>query len=286
MYKIVQKVDLAPAVKKIEIEAPEIAKKILPGQFVILRIGEPGERIPLTVVEKDIKKGIIALIFQEVGKTTKKLSGLKIGESILDLIGPLGRPTEIKKYGTVIAIGGGVGVAEILPVAKAYRSVGNEVIGIIGARNKELVILEKEMREVCNQLYVTTDDGSYGEKGFVSDVLRKLINLSTPASADASAGRYQLINLVYAIGPVPMMKVVAEVTRPYNIKTIVCLNPIMVDGTGMCGSCRVEVGGETKFACVDGPEFDGHLVNWDLLILRNKRFLEEEKIALTRMDTN
>jgi len=280
MFKIVNKNELALGIKRIKIEAKEIAKKILPGQFIVLRVDESGERIPLTVVEKDIRKGTITLIFQEIGRTTKKLGELKIGESILDLIGPLGHPTEIKKYGTVIAIGGGVGVAEILPVAKAYRSVGNQVIGIIGARTKELVILEKEMRKVCNQLYVTTDDGSYGEKGFVSDILRKI--LTYPPIHQST----NLPDLVYAIGPVPMMKVVVEVTRPYNIKTIVCLNPIMVDGTGMCGSCRVEVGGETKFACVDGPEFDGHLVNWDLLILRNKRFLEEEQISLTQMDTN
>lgn len=269
MFKIVNKTDLAAVIKKIVVEAEEIAKKALPGQFVMLRVDEQGERIPLTIVEKNVHKGTITLIFQELGRTTKKLSAFQVGESILDIAGPLGHPTEVKKYGTVIAIGGGVGCAEILPVAKAYRSGDNRVIGIIGARTKELLILEKEMRESCDELYVTTDDGSYGEKGFVSDVLSKHINIST----------YQPINLVYAIGPLPMMRVVTEVTRPYQIKTIVSLNPIMVDGTGMCGSCRLEVGKETKLGCVDGPEFDGHLVNWDLLILRNKRFLEEEKIA-------
>lgn len=289
MFKIVSRLDLAQTVKKIEIEAPEIAKKILPGQFIMLRVDEPGERIPLTVVEKNPEKGTITLIFQEIGRTTKKLSALKIGESILNLVGPLGHPTEIKKYGTVVVIGGGVGVAEILPVARGYRSAGNKIIGIIGARTKELVILEKEMHESCDELHVTTDDGSYGEKGFVSDILKRILtnHLITPA-CQVSAGRQSPNHpdLVYAIGPLPMMKVVTEVTRPYQIKTIVSLNPIMVDGTGMCGSCRLEVGGETKLSCCDGPEFDGHLVNWDLIILRNKRFLEEEKTALTRIGTN
>ncbi|HCJ67712.1 MAG TPA: sulfide/dihydroorotate dehydrogenase-like FAD/NAD-binding protein [Elusimicrobia bacterium] len=285
MYKIVDKTELAASVKRIEIEAPEIAKKILPGQFIMLRVDEPGERIPLTVVEKNIDQGTITLIFQEIGRTTKKLAALEIGEDVLDLIGPLGHSTEIKKYGAVVAIGGGVGVAEILPVAKAYRSVGNQVIGIIGARTKELIILEKEMRSACDQLYVTTDDGSYGEKGFVSDILKRILtnHLITPACQVLVGGQSpNYPDLVYAIGPLPMMKVVTEVTRPYQIKTIVSLNPIMVDGTGMCGSCRLEVGGETKLGCCDGPEFDGHLVNWDLIILRNKRFLEEEKKALDR----
>ncbi len=276
MFTIIRKEKLAETVIKVEVEAPGIARKILPGQFIMLRVDEPGERVPLTVVEKDIDRGTITLIFQEIGRTTRKLAALEIGENILDLIGPLGHPTEIKKYGTVVAIGGGVGVAEILPVARGFRSAGNGVIGIIGARTKELIILEKEMRAACDQLHLTTDDGSYGVKGFVSDVLSKLINLPT----------YQPINLVYAIGPLPMMKVVTEVTRPYKIKTIVSLNPIMVDGTGMCGSCRLEVGGETKLGCCDGPEFDAHLVNWDLIILRNKRFLEEEKASLTRIHTN
>jgi len=279
MNRIIKKIELASTIKKIEMEAPEIAKKIQPGQFIILRIDEKGERIPLTVVEKDVTKRTISLIFQEIGKTTKDLGQLNPGDYILDLIGPLGHPTEIKNYGEsehsgqVIAIGGGVGVAEILPVAKALREAGNQVIGIIGARTKELVILEKEMREVCNQLFVTTDDGTYGEKGFVSDILQRILS-NHPVSSSPRPS-----DLVYAIGPLPMMKVISELTRPYKIRTIVSLNPIMVDGTGMCGSCRLEVAGETKFGCVDGPEFDGHLVNWDLLILRNKRFLEEEKIA-------
>ncbi len=274
MYKIVEKTDLAAVIKKIVVEAEEIAKKTLPGQFVMLRVDEQGERIPLTIVEKNVHKGTITLIFQELGRTTKKLSAFQVGESILDIAGPLGHPTEVKKYGTVIAIGGGVGCAEILPVAKAYCSGDNRVIGIIGARTKELLILEKEMRESCDELYVTTDDGSYGEKGFVSDILKRILTNHPITQSPAYP------NLVYAIGPLPMMRVVTEVTRPYQIKTIVSLNPIMVDGTGMCGSCRLEVGKETKLGCVDGPEFDGHLVNWDLLILRNKRFLEEEKKAM------
>lgn len=285
MFEIVNKTDLAAVIKKIVVEAEEIAKKALPGQFVMLRVDEQGERIPLTIVEKNVHKGTITLIFQELGWTTKKLSAFQVGESILDIVGPLGHPTEVKKYGTVIAIGGGVGCAEILPVAKAYRSGDNRVIGIIGARTKELLILEKEMRESCDELYVTTDDGSYGEKGFVSDILKRiltnsLIHPSTCSGSEFAEDQFtNLPDLVYAIGPIPMMKLISGITRPYQIKTIVSLNPIMVDGTGMCGSCRLEVGKETKLSCVDGPEFDGHLVNWDLLILRNKRFLEEEKIA-------
>jgi len=275
MFKIVNRTELAASIKKIEIEAKEIAGKAVPGQFVMVRVNETGERIPLTIVDKNPQKGTITLIFQEIGQTTKKFGALKVGERILDIAGPLGHPTEIKKYGTIIAIGGGVGCAELLPIVKVYREVGNKVIGIIGARTKELLILEKELSETTDELYITTDDGTYGEKGFVSDILKRILTARpltrTPAYPD----------LVYAIGPVPMMKLVSEITRPYQIKTVVSLNAIMVDGTGMCGSCRLEVGGKTKLCCVDGPEFDGHLVNWDLFLLRNKRFLEEEKIALT-----
>ncbi|MFN3966145.1 MAG: sulfide/dihydroorotate dehydrogenase-like FAD/NAD-binding protein [Endomicrobiia bacterium] len=272
---VVSKKILGPNVKQIEVVSPVIAQKAQPGQFVILRVNQSGERIPLTVVEKDNSKGTITLVFQEIGKTTKFLGELEPGEKLHDLVGPLGHPTEIKNYGTVIVVGGGVGIAEILPVSKAMKQAGNKIIGIIGARTKELLIFEDEMRAVCDELYITTDDGSYGQKGFVSDVLQSLISHSS-----------FLIILVYAVGPVPMMKKVCEVTKSYNIKTIVSLNPIMVDGTGMCGSCRVSVSGQTKFACVDGPEFDGHLVNWAELEARLKLFKEQEKVALDEYQKN
>jgi len=270
MFKIVSKTILAPQVKRIEVEALNIARRARPGQFVVLRVNEKGERIPLTIAGQDSAKGTITLIFQEIGKTTRTLGTLNTGDSILDLVGPLGHPTKTGKLGTVVVVGGGVGVAEVLPVAKAFKDAGNTVIGIIGARNRELVILETEMRRNCDALHVTTDDGSYGRKGFVSDVLQELLAAKTP------------INAVYAIGPVPMMKVVANVTRPYNLTTVVSLNPIMVDGTGMCGACRVSVAGKTKFACVDGPEFDGHQVNWEELIARLAIFKNEEKISLEK----
>ncbi|MFH1369084.1 MAG: sulfide/dihydroorotate dehydrogenase-like FAD/NAD-binding protein [Elusimicrobiota bacterium] len=270
MYKIISKKIIGPNVKQITVEAPDIAKNAKAGQFIVLRVDARGERIPLTVAGKDENKGLITIIFQEVGKTTQSLGLLNVGDSISDILGPLGRSTEISKKGTVVCIGGGVGVAEILPVANAFRLAGNTVIGIIGARNKDLLILKKEMKEACDRLYVTTDDGSYGEKGFVSDVLKKLIADKTP------------INEIYAIGPVPMMKVVSNATREFNIKTVVSLNPIMVDGTGMCGACRVSVGGKTYFACVDGPEFDGHQVNWDELTARLSLFKTEEKKALEK----
>ncbi|MBL7091968.1 MAG: sulfide/dihydroorotate dehydrogenase-like FAD/NAD-binding protein [Candidatus Omnitrophica bacterium] len=267
MNKIVFKQDLAPDIKKIVLEAPLVAKKVLPGEFVVLIVDEKGERVPLTVVDSDKEKGTIALIFQEVGKTTYKLGELKVGEVILNLLGPLGRATEIKKLGTVVTVGGGVGIAEVYPVTRAFKEAGNSIISIIGARTKGLLILEKELRRMCDELFVTTDDGTYGRRGFVSDVLKETIG-STKA------------DLVYAVGPVPMMRVVSELTRPYGIKTLVSLNPVMVDATGMCGSCRVSVGGETKFGCVDGPEFDGHLVDFAQLEKRLNLFSEQEKRAM------
>lgn len=270
MYKIVDKQIVGPNVKQIIVEAPDIARNARAGQFIVLRVNDKGERIPLTVAGRDEKKGLITIIFQEVGKTTQSLGLLNIGDSISDILGPLGHATEASKKGTVVCIGGGVGVAEILPVASAFKQSGNKVIGIIGARNKDLLILEKEMKEACDKLYVTTDDGSAGEKGFVSDVLKRLIAEKTGIAE------------VYAIGPVPMMKVVSNVTREFNIKTVVSLNPIMVDGTGMCGACRVSVGGKTYFACVDGPEFDGHQVNWEELTARLSLFKTEEKKALEK----
>lgn len=270
MNKIISKTTIGPNVKQFIVEAPDIARNAKAGQFIVLRVDSKGERIPLTIAGRDEAKGSITIIFQEVGKTTQSLGALNAGDSISDILGPLGHPTEIAKLGTIVCIGGGVGVAEILPVATAFKQAGNRVIGIIGARNKDLLILEQEMKAACDRLYVTTDDGTAGEKGFVSDVLKRLI-------ADKLS-----INTVYAIGPVPMMKVVSNVTKEFNIKTVVSLNPIMVDGTGMCGACRVTVGGKTYFACVDGPEFDGHQVNWDELTARLSLFKTEEKKALEK----
>ncbi|HID93029.1 MAG TPA: sulfide/dihydroorotate dehydrogenase-like FAD/NAD-binding protein [bacterium (Candidatus Stahlbacteria)] len=268
MNKILRKVELAPAIKLFEVEVPLIAEKALPGHFVVVRACEEGERIPLTIADTQKDRGTITIIFQEVGTSTKKLGLLAEGDEIIDVIGPLGKPSHIDKFGTVVAIGGGVGIPPVYPITRAMKQAGNKVISIIGARTKELLILEDEMRKVSDELCVTTDDGSYGRKGFVSDELQSLIN----------QGRK--IDRVIAIGPTIMMKVVCDVTRPYNIKTIVSLNPIMVDGTGMCGACRVEIGGETKFTCVDGPEFDGHEVNFDLLMKRQRIYLKEEEESL------
>ncbi|RCK77560.1 MAG: hydrogenase, subunit gamma related protein [Ignavibacteriae bacterium] len=267
MYKIVEKQQLSDIITKLVIEAPLIAKKRKAGNFVIIRVDENGERIPITIADSDPQKGTVTIIVQAVGKTTKLLCSLNKGDYVLDFVGPLGEPTPIHNYGTVVCIGGGVGTAEVYPIAKALKEAGNNVIGIVGARTKNLIILEDEMRAICNELYITTDDGSYGRKGFVSDQLQDLINSGIK------------IDAVYAIGPIPMMKVCANVTRPYKIKTYVSLNPIMVDGTGMCGGCRVTVGGKMKFACVDGPEFDAHEVDFDELIMRNRTYVDLEKIS-------
>lgn len=268
MYRIVKKEDLAPNIKKFEIYAPLIAKKAKPGQFVMIRIDEKGERIPLTLVDASTERGTITIAVLEAGKTTKKLNSMKEGDCLANVAGPLGIPAEIAYYGKVACVGGGVGIACIYPEVKAFKKAGNYVVSILGARTKEGLILKKEIKEFSDELYVATDDGSEGFRGFVHLLLKKLIEEG------------KKFDLVVAVGPVPMMKAVAETTKPYGIKTIVSLNPIMVDGTGMCGSCRVEVGGKTKFACVDGPEFDAHQVDFDLLMMRNKRFVEEECLAL------
>ena len=270
MHKILIKTRLAASINRLDVQAPEIAGRARPGQFVVLRINDTGERIPLTVAGQDPAGGTISLIFQETGKTTTALAQLRAGDYIRDILGPLGTPTVVERVGSVVVIGGGVGAAEVLPVAKAFKSAGNTVTGIIGARTGGLIILENELKAACDKLYVTTDDGSAGRKGFVSDVLKEII------ANDAA------VALVYAVGPVPMMRVVANITRETNIKTIVSLNPIMLDGTGMCGVCRVSVGGRIKFACVDGPEFDAHQVQWDELIGRLSGFRQEEKISLER----
>ncbi len=270
MARIIKKEVLAEGIKRIEVLAPDIAKKAMPGQFVVLRIDEKGERIPLTIAEKSSEKGTISLIFQEVGKTTKKLGALGEGEGILNLAGPLGKPSEIKRYGTVVVIGGGVGTAVVYPVADALKKAGNKIVSILGARSKNFLILEEELKEISDEFFLTTDDGSLGEKGFVSDVLKRLI------------GRKEKIDLVITAGPLVMMKVITQITKPEHLRTRVSLNPIMVDGTGMCGSCRVRIGNESKFVCVDGPEFDGDEVDFDILIARSKLFSAQEQLVLNR----
>lgn len=268
MYEIVEARFLAPDVKLFRIKAPAVAKKRKAGQFVILRVHDQGERIPLTIADSDLKEGTITIIVQGVGKTTRLLNTLNKGDSICDVVGPLGMPSEIHNYGTAVVIGGGLGAAIAYPVAKALKEAGNHIISIIGARTKTLVILEDEMRAISDEAFFTTDDGSYAEKGFVTDKLKGLIQQGPK------------IDYVLAIGPIPMMRAVCETTRPFAIKTVVSLNPIMVDGTGMCGGCRVVVDNKSKFACVDGPEFDGHKVDFKVLTSRNSMYREAEQTAL------
>ncbi|MBP2625925.1 MAG: oxidoreductase FAD/NAD(P)-binding domain protein [Firmicutes bacterium] len=265
MYKILVKQQLAPSVQLFEVEAPLIARKAKPGQFVILRIDEDGERIPLTIADFNREKGSITLIFQEVGATTVKLGHLNQGDFILDLVGPLGKATHIEKLGTVVCVGGGIGIAPVYPIARGMKEAGNEVISIIGARSEDILIYEQEMAAVSDELIITTDDGSKGRKALVTEPLKELLDSD------------KTISLVVAIGPVIMMKFVAETTRPYGVPTVVSLNPIMVDGTGMCGGCRVSVGNENKFACVDGPEFDGHKVDFNVLMSRQRMYKPHEK---------
>ncbi len=268
VFKILHAAFIAPGIKRFVIEAPRIARKHRPGQFVILRLYEAGERIPLTIERSDAERGTINICVQSAGKTTHLLNSFETGDHILDVVGPLGKPSEIEKFGTVVVMGGGVGTAMAYPTAAAMKKAGNRVISIVGARNKELVILEKEMAEVSDTLLITTDDGSYAEKGFVTDKLRQLIKFGTR------------IDLVLAVGPIPMMKAVADVTRDAHIRTIVSLNPIMIDGTGMCGGCRVLVDSKSEFACVDGPEFDAHRVNFDVLVQRNAMYREAERKSM------
>jgi len=254
-------------VTRFQIHAPDIAQKIKPGQFIVVMVEEKGERIPLTVVDKDTEKGIITLIVQGIGFSTKLMGKLKKGDSLYAIVGPMGNSTEIKKYGKVILVGGGVGIAEIYPLAKALKQAGNHVVTILGARTKELLILEKDMKTVSDESYITTDNGSCGEKGFVTDVLKKLLTYNL---------EHRTYNLVYAVGPIPMMQKVASVTKEFNVHTVVSLNALMVDATGMCGGCRVKIGEEVKFSCVDGPEFDAHLVDWDELIKRTRVYSKKE----------
>ncbi|MFW6335126.1 MAG: sulfide/dihydroorotate dehydrogenase-like FAD/NAD-binding protein [Desulfosalsimonas sp.] len=267
MFKIVKKQEMAGGTVILnEIEAPRIAAKAKPGQFVILKANETGERIPLTISDLDAEKGTITVIYMVVGKSTALFQTLSEGDFFQDVIGPLGRPTDIEKAGRVVCVGGGTGIAVLFPITRAFKQAGNEVISIIGARNKDLLILEEKMGSVSDELHVCTDDGSYGRKGFVTEVLKEVLE---EKQAD----------LAVAVGPVPMMKFVSKMTYDYGVKTLVSLNPIMIDGTGMCGGCRVSVGGQTRFACVDGPEFDGHQVDYDNLMQRLRAYEKHEKQA-------
>lgn len=272
MYKILEKSEITDTLTKFIISAPNIAQKALPGQFILLMISEKGERIPLTIVNANREKNTITIIFQKVGYSTKKLGKLNSNDFIYSLVGPLGHPTPIKNYGKVIVLGGGVGIAELLPVVEALKKEGCEVTSILGGRTKGLVILKDEVSHFSKNLFITTDDGSLGEKGLVIDPLKRLLALNSN------------YGLVFCVGPVPMMKAVSEVTRPYGINTLVCLNSIMIDGTGMCGGCRVTIGGETKFCCVDGPDFNGHLVDYAELMTRQKRFSSHEKESECKLE--
>lgn len=268
MYQILTREDLTPEIHLLEIAAPEVARKAQAGQFIVIRVDEKGERIPLTIADWDREKGTVTVVFMEVGKTTRKLATLKAGESVATFTGPLGLPTHIEKFGTVACVAGGFAIATIVPIARAMRAAGNKVISIMGFRNKDLVFWEDRLRDVSDELIVTTDDGSYGRKGVVTVPLKELLE------GDEKLDR------VVAIGPTVMMKFSSLTTQPFGVKTIVSLNPIMVDGTGMCGVCRVSIGGVTKFTCVDGPDFDGHQVDWDELMARQRIYLDEEKRSL------
>jgi len=268
MYQIVTREDLTPDIHLLEIAAPEVARKAQAGQFIVIRVDEKGERIPLTIADWNREKGTVTVVFMEVGKTTRKLATVKAGESVATFAGPLGLPTHIEKFGTVVCVAGGFAIATIVPIARAMKAAGNKVISIMGFRNKDLVFWEDRLCNVSDELIVTTDDGSYGRKGVVTVPLKELLEGD------------EKIDRVVAIGPTVMMKFSSLTSQPFGVKTIVSLNPIMVDGTGMCGVCRVSIGGVTKFTCVDGPDFDGHQVNWDELMARQRIYLEEEKRSL------
>lgn len=269
MYKIVNKEMLNPSVVLMDVYAPDIARTCKAGQFIVLRIDEVGERIPLTIADFFPEEGLVRIVTQAVGYTSRKLMNMKQGDSLLDFIGPLGQESEIDKYGTVLCVCGGLGIAPMYPIARELKKAGNKVITVVGARNKELLIWEDVLKEVSDEIYVTTDDGSYGRKGLVTDVAREVLEKEN-------------ISRAWAIGPVIMMKFTALLTKEFKVPTIVSMNPIMVDGTGMCGACRLEVDGKTKFACVDGPEFDGHKVNWDLSMRRMNIYKTKEAIALEK----
>lgn len=268
MNEILEKKKLADDVYWYKVKNPDIARARKPGQFLILRVHDKGERIPLTIVHSTQKEGSVEIIFKVVGKSTKLLAELNQGGRILDMVGPLGRPTHIDYYGVCVMVGGGIGIAPLLPITRGFKKKGNKILSILGAQSKSLLILEKEMRQCSDTVYVVTDDGSYGEKGLVTDVLRKICESN------------QQIDYVIAIGPVIMMKEVSKLTKKFNIKTLVSLNPIMVDGTGMCGGCRCYVKGESKFACIHGPEFNGHEVDFDKLERRLAMFKKSEQQAM------
>ena len=265
MFKILKKEELSPNVFSMDIDAPRVAKKAKAGQFIVLRVDEKGERIPLTIANFNRETGVVNIVFQVIGASTMALAAVEEGESIVDFVGPLGQPSEIEKFdGTVVVVGGGIGVAPTFPIARAMKEAGNKVIAIMGAKTKDILIMEDEMKEVTDEILITTDDGSRGIKGFVTYAVQELVQ------------RGEKIAQITAIGPVIMMKSVADCTRELGIHTVVSLNPIMVDGTGMCGGCRVQVGDETKFACVDGPEFDGHLVDFKALMSRQRMYRDLE----------
>ena len=272
MYRIMLREDLVPGIHLFKVEAPAVARKGQAGQFVVVRVDEKGERIPLTIADWDREEGSITIVFMEVGVTTRKLAQLKAGDYIANFAGPLGMPTHIDNFGTVVCVGGGFAVAPICAIARSMKEAGNRVLSIMGARNKDLLFWEDRLRAVSDEFIVTTDDGSYARKGLVTEPLKEILE------------RGERIDRVIAVGPTVMMKFCAKTTEPFGVKTIVSLNPIMVDGTGMCGCCRVEVGGQTKFTCVDGPDFDGHQVDWDLLFTRQRIYLEEEKKSLERWE--
>jgi ferredoxin--NADP+ reductase len=272
VYEITSRKDLAPVTKLFVVRAPRLAAKAKPGQFLIVRIDEQGERIPLTIADFDRDEGTVTIVFQEVGKSTKKLGTLEAGDVLQDVVGPLGLPSEIEYYGTVLCVGGGVGIAPIYPIARALKESGNYVISIIGARNKGLLFWEEKMRAISDEIIVCTDDGSYGRKALVTEPMKELLE------------SVRTVNKAWAIGPAIMMKFCALTTEPFGLETVVSLNSVMVDGTGMCGACRVEVGGQTRFVCVHGPEFDGHEVDWDLLLDRQRMYLDKEKQALEQFE--
>jgi len=270
MFTILRREDLTPTIHLLEVHAPRVARKAQAGQFVILHHGEEGERIPLTIADWDREKGTVTVVFMEVGASTLKFATLEAGDMIDDFVGPLGKPTEIEKYGTVVCVAGGFAIATIVPIARAMKAAGNRVISIMGFRSKDLVFWEERLGSFSDELIVTTDDGTYGRKGLVTEPLKELLETRS-------------VNRVIAIGPTIMMKFSALTSKPFGVKTIVRLNPIMGDGTGMCGACRGEVGGETKLACVDGPDFDAHQVDWDLLISRQRAYLSQEKSSAERL---
>ncbi|MFU2157805.1 sulfide/dihydroorotate dehydrogenase-like FAD/NAD-binding protein [Caldisericum sp. AR60] len=270
MFKILRKEILGPEMVLMELDAPNVSKTAEPGQFVVVRVYEKGERIPLTIADFDRVKGTITIVFQKIGKTTHLLGTKKEGDSLADVFGPLGNPTEIESFGKVVVVGGGIGIAPIYPISRKLKSRGNEVISIIGYRSKDYVFWEERMRSVSDKLLISTNDGSYGEKGFVTDVLKRVLEEEND------------IKRVFTIGPAIMMKAVSDMTRPYNIKTIASLNSLMVCGMGMCGACRVTVDGETKFTCSDGPDFDAHSVDFDELMKRLNIYKEEEKLSFEK----